>query len=79
MNTIPTAILVLGAHTSVFCNPPAGTEGLGPPDILLDCEVLILCCKALRNAGERCDFVQDLNAASSSGGRTAFMIAAVMQ
>lgn len=74
MNTIPTAILVFGAHTSVFCSPPAGAEGLGPPDMHLVREALILCCKALRKAGERCDLVQDRSAASNTGGRTGFIV-----
>lgn len=35
INTTPTAILVLGIHTAVFCRGPEGIEGLAPSDMHL--------------------------------------------
>lgn len=73
---MPTAILVLGAHTTFLDCAPGGVAVLLPPLICLRCAAVALCRKALRNARERCDLVQNVNAASTIGGLIGFIVEA---
>jgi hypothetical protein len=77
MKTTPTAILVLGATTVAFCGEPGGIGGCDPSDTHLRwCLTLSRGFRKseLLYAGVRGDRTHDFNAASSSGGRTTFIV-----